>query len=143
MVARVLMLLGAGFMVIYLIFLGTMMAILATDDRQYGLLLAMMPFLWMVIDFGLRFAVQQTPAMFAKPYLLQPMPFGAVIENFLVNTLVTGHNWVWLALLLPYAIIVFFGGATLLEAIGIVFCGMVLIPSGTIRGLSVSCGARV
>ena len=127
MVARVLMLLGAGFMVIYLIFLGTMMAILATDDRQYGLLLAMMPFLWMVIDFGLRFAVQQTPAMFAKPYLLQPMPFGAVIENFLINTLVTGHNWVWLALLLPYAIIVFFGGATLLEAIGIVFCGMVLI----------------
>ncbi|MBQ8463713.1 MAG: hypothetical protein IJ544_06315 [Prevotella sp.] len=125
--ARVMLVLGAGFMVIYLIFLGTMLAMPATEDRLYGLLLAMTPMLWMPIDFGVRFGVQQTPAMFAKPYLLQPMPFGAVIENFLVNTLLTGYNFTWLALFLPYAFIVFCGGASWLEALSIVFSGMMLI----------------
>ena len=126
-VAKVMMVLGAGFMIIYLIFLGTMMAMPATQGRMYGLLLAMTPMLWMPIDFGIRFAVQQTPAMFAKPYLLQPMPFGAVIENFLVNTLITGYNWTWLALFLPYAFIVFCGGASLLQALSILVSGMLLI----------------
>lgn len=126
-VARVMMVLGAGFMIVYLLFLGTMMAMPACEGRLYALLLAMMPMLWMPIDFGIRFTVQQTPAMFAKPYILLPMPFSTVIENFLVNTLITGYNWVWLAMFVPYAFIVFCGGATLWEALAIVLCGMVLI----------------
>ena len=89
-------------------------------------LLAMMP-LWLAIDFGIRFGVQQTPAMMAKPYLLQPMPFHAVIETFLVNTLIAGYNWVWLSLYVPYAVVVFFGGASLFCALLIIICGMLLM----------------
>ena len=124
-VARVMMVIGAGFMIIYLIFLGTMMAMPASESHSYTLLLAMMP-LWLAIDFGSRFAVQQTPAMMVKPFLLQPMPFHSVIETFLLNTLLAGFNWVWLALYLPYAVIVFFGGASLSVALLIVFCGLVM-----------------
>ena len=130
LIARVMMLMGAGIMIIYFIFIGTMMAMMACESRMPAMLLAMMP-IWMLIDFGLRFVVQQTPAMFAKPYMLMPMPFGAVIECYLVNSLVTGYNWTWLSMLVPYAVIVFFGGATFWTAFGILFSGMVLMMANS------------
>lgn len=129
-VARVMMVLGAGFMVIYLIFIGTMLGMPAAESHTPALLLAMMP-LWMVIDFGLRFMVQQTPSMMVKPYMLQPIPFYAVVETFLVNSLLAGYNWVWLAMFLPYAFVVFCGGASWLVALSIVFSGMVLMMANS------------
>ena len=126
LVARVMMVLGAGFMVMYLIFIGTMMAMPATSSGLYAMLLAMMP-LWMAIDFGIRFMVQQTPAVFAKPYMLLPMPFVSVVDCFLVNSLLTGYNWIWLSLFLPYCVIVFFGGASFFMTIGLLLSGMLLM----------------
>ena len=124
-VAKVMMYLGGGMMTIYLIFLGTMLAMPASESRMFTMVLAMSP-LWLAIDFGSRFAVQQTPAMMVKPYLLQPMPFHSVIETFLVNTLLMGYNWVWLALYLPYAFIVLCGGASFVTALLIILCGILL-----------------
>ncbi len=124
-VAKVMMYLGAGMMIIYLLFLGTMLAMPASESRMFTMVLAMSP-LWLAIDFGSRFAVQQTPAMMVKPYLLQPMPFHSVIETFLVNTLLAGYNWVWLALYLPYAFIVLCGGASFATALLIILCGILL-----------------
>ena len=124
-VAKVMMYLGGGMMTIYLIFLGTMLAMPASESRMFTMVLAMSP-LWLAIDFGSRFAVQQTPAMMVKPYLLQPMPFHSVIETFLVNTLLMGYNWVWLALYLPYAFIVLCGGASFATALLIILCGILL-----------------
>ena len=125
-VARIMMVIGCGFMIIYFMFIGTMMAMPAAESHTFTLLLAMTP-LWLLIDFGIRFGVQQTPAMMAKPYLLQPMPFHAVIETFLVNTLIAGYNWVWLSLYVPYAVVVFFGGASLFSALSIIISGMLLM----------------
>ena len=124
-VAKVMMYLGGGMMTIYLIFLGTMLAMPASESRMFTMVLAMSP-LWLAIDFGSRFAVQQTPAMMVKPYLLQPMPIHSVIETFLVNTLLMGYNWVWLALYLPYAFIVLCGGASFATALLIILCGILL-----------------
>lgn len=124
-VAKVMTLLGAGFMIIYLIFIGTMMGLPASESKEYGLLLSMMP-LWMVIDFFSRFVVQQTPAMTVKPYLLQPIPFGSVVETYLVNAMLTGYNFMWLALLLPYAFVVWCGGASFYMSLMIVVCGELL-----------------
>ena len=126
LVARVMMVLGAGFMVMYLILLGTMMAMPASSSGMYAMLLAMMP-LWMAIDFGIRFMVQQTPAMFAKPYMLLPMPFVSVVDSFLVNSLLIGYNWLWLSMLLPYSVIVFFGGASFWLALALLVSGMLLM----------------
>lgn len=130
MVARVMMLFGAGFMIIYLIFIGTMLAMPAAESHTPALLLAMMP-LWMLIDFGLRFMVQQTPSMMVKPYMLQPIPFYTVVETFLVNSLLAGYNWTWLAMLLPYAFVVLCGGASWLMALSVVFSGMVLMMANS------------
>lgn len=126
LIARVMMVMGAGFMMIYLIFIGTMMALPASEARIPGLLLSMMP-LWMVIDFGIRFMVQQTPAMMVKPYMLQPIPFYAVVETFLVNSMLKGYNWIWLAMFVPYAVIVFFGGASWFTALFIIINGLLLM----------------
>ncbi len=125
-IARVMLVLGAGVMVIYLIFIGVMFAMIANSSREPAVLLAFMP-LWMVIDFGLRFMVQQTPSMMVKPYLLQPIPRSSVIETFLFNSLLAGYNWTWLAMFLPYALIIFCGGFSLLEVLGVVLSGMALV----------------
>lgn len=129
-VARVMMVMGAGFMIIYLMFIATLMAMPAAKEHIPGLLLNLMP-LWMVIDFGVRFLVQQTPAMMVKPYLLQPMSFLAVVETFLINSLLEGYNLVWLALFVPYSIIVFFGGVSLFEALMLIVSGMVLMMANS------------
>ena len=124
-VAKIMTIFGAGMFVIYFIFIGTMMAMGATESHTYSLVLALLP-LWLAIDFGMRFAVQQTPAIMVKPYLLQPLPFYSVVETFLLNTLLSGFNWVWLSLYLPYAIIVFFGGASFSTALLIILCGIIM-----------------
>lgn len=130
MVAKVLMVLGAGFMAVYLIFFGTMMAMPANEEQEPGFLLVLMP-LFLAIDFGVRFGVQQTPAMLMKPYMLLPLPRRAVVETFLLTSLLSGYNWVWLALFLPYAIITLAGGASLLAVLGVLFSGMLLIMANS------------
>ena len=125
-VARVMMAFGAGFMIVYLIFIGTIMGLPASEERMFGLLLTLMP-LWMVLDFGLRFMAQQTPAVVVKPYLLQPIPFRSIINVYLINSLLTGFSFVWLALFLPYAFVIFCGGASLFVALSAVLCGLILI----------------
>ena len=125
-VARVMMAFGAGFMIVYLIFIGTIMGLPASEERMFGLLLTLMP-LWMVLDFGLRFMAQQTPAVVIKPYLLQPVPFRSIINVYLINSLLTGFSFVWLALFLPYAFVIFCGGASLFVALSTVLCGLLLI----------------
>jgi hypothetical protein len=124
-VARVMMIIGACFMIFYLIFLGVMMALPATESHHYTILLVMVP-LWLTIDFCVRFAVQQTPSVVAKPYLLQPIPFYYVVETYLVNTLITGYNLTWLALYLPYAVIILFGGASFFLSLSVIISGLVL-----------------
>ena len=129
-VARVMMVFGAGFMIIYLIFIGTLMGLPASESREFGLLSALMP-LWMVLDFCLRFMAQQTPAIVAKPYILQPVPFRSIINVYLINSLFTGFSLVWLALFVPYAFVIFCGDASLFVTLSTVFCGLILIMTNS------------
>ena len=129
-VAKVLMVLGAGFMGVYLLFFGTMMAMPANEAQEPGFLLALMPLL-LAIDFGSRFAVQQTPAMLVKPYMLLPLPRRAVVETFLLTSLLSGYNWLWLLLFLPYAFITWAGGASLAAVLGVLLSGMLLIMANS------------
>ena len=67
--AKVLIYMGAGLFVIYLILYGGIIAM--TADGTAGAMLSFMPIV-MAIDFLLRFIVQSTPGMMVKPYILQP-----------------------------------------------------------------------
>ena len=107
LVARVMMVLGAGFMIVYMLFFGTMFGMIANESQTPGLLMLLMPAFILELDFFSRFVVQKTPSMLVKPYLLLPVPRRAVVETFLLTSLLSGYNWTWLAMVLPYAFIVF------------------------------------
>lgn len=126
MVAKVMMILGGGVMTIYLIFFGVMFAWMATKSDMPGMVFVILPLL-LLMDFGARFGIQQTPAMLVKPYLLLPLPRNAVIESFLVSSVFSGWNLLWLSLFLPYAFIVWAGGVSLADACVMVLSGMCFV----------------
>ena len=125
-VAKVMLFIGAGFMAVYFIFIAIALAVLANEECEPAIMLFVLP-IFLLIDFFVRFAVQQTPVMLMKPYLLLPVPRNAVIESFLVSSLSSGYNWIWLFLFVPYAYITFSGEATLFEALAVLTSGMLLV----------------
>ena len=129
-VAKVMMVIGGGFMVVYLLMFGIMFSIMANEEEQPALIFVILPFL-LLLDFGMRFMAQQTPAMLAKPYMLLPMPRKAVVDTFLVTALVSPWNWLWLALFLPYFIITLCGGASLWAALCVFLGGMLLVMANS------------
>ncbi len=97
--------------------LGTFFGWLAAKEQTPELVLYFMPFL-LILDFGARFATQQTPMMLVKPYLLTPISKYSAIECFLIQQLMDSGNFVWMTLFLPYTFIVWCGGMTGWAAIG-------------------------
>ena len=125
--AKVMMVLGAGFMAVYMVFAGTMFGSLAHDADEPGLLFMLLLTFLLALDFSARFIVQKTPAMLIKPYMLLPLPRRAVVETFLLTSLCSGYNWTWLAMLLPYSFIIFCGGTPATDALLVLVSSQVLI----------------
>lgn len=61
------------------------------------------PFL-LLVDFNMRFTMQQTPAHIIKPYILLPLPRYTCIDAFIYSSLISKGNFVWFAFFLPYAL---------------------------------------
>jgi hypothetical protein len=97
--------------------LGTFFGWLAAKEQTPEMVLYFMPFM-LLLDFGGRFATQQTPLMLVRPYLLTPISKYSAIECFLVQQLLDGGNFIWMTLFLPYTFIVWCGGMTGWAAIG-------------------------
>ncbi|WP_417466711.1 DUF5687 family protein [Leyella stercorea] len=70
----------------------------ATENLCIGI-----PFL-LLIDFNMRFTMQQTPAHIIKPYILLPLPRYTCIDAFIYSSLISKGNFVWFAFFLPYAL---------------------------------------
>lgn len=126
MVAKVLMLLGGAFFVLYLIIYSILFSTIAISEHEPSMIMGLMP-LMLLIDFGIRFMVQQTPAMLIKPYLLQPLPRRSLIESFLVSSLVSVYNWLWLFFFIPYIIIVLAGDCPWWLGLTLLLSGELLI----------------
>jgi len=126
LIAKVLMMIGGGFFVLYLIIYGTLFAHLATQDDKPGMIIGLLPIM-MLIDFGLRFMVQQTPSMLVKPYLLLPLPRNSIIESFLFSSVLSIYNLLWLAFFLPYAFVVGMGGHGWHVALALLISGELMI----------------
>ena len=107
--AKVLMYFGGAFFALYLIIYGT--AIGAAADGEAGTIISLMVVI-LPIDFLLRFIFQSTPAMMVKPYILLPISRYTAIECFLLSSHISGYNFLWLAMFVPYTIIVIAGGAS-------------------------------
>jgi len=98
---------GALF-VFYLLLYGIIIGMSA--DGEPGIMITAMIAI-LPIDFFLRFIFQQTPAMQAKPYILLPISKYAVIECFLCSSHISGYNFLWLGMFIPFSIIVLCAGA--------------------------------
>ena len=115
--AKAMIYVGGAMFAIYLIMYGAIIGMGAKGEA--GLMIGVAP-IWLAIDYLLRFVVQTTPGMMVKPYILQPISRYTAIECFLVGEHVSGYNLLWLAMFIPYSIIILVGGAgwmTLLELI--------------------------
>lgn len=108
---------GAAFVAIEFIALGTFLGWIAAKESTPEVLVYAMPFL-LILDFGMRFATQQTPMMLVKPYLLTPISKFTAIDCFLVNQVLDAGNLFWMTIFLPYTFIVWCGGMTTWAAIG-------------------------
>ena len=106
--AKVLIYMGAGLFVLYLILYGSIIA--TTADGEAGRMISVMPVI-LLIDFMLRFIFQTTPGMMVKPYILQPISRYTAIECFLVSEHISGYNLLWLAMFIPYSMIILIAGA--------------------------------
>ena len=109
--------LGISIFVIEFIALGTFLGWIGAKEDSPETIFFIMPFM-LILDFGMRFMTQQTPMMLVKPYLLTPISKYSAIECFLVQQLLDLGNLVWMTLFLPYAFIVWCGGMTGWQTIG-------------------------
>ncbi len=106
--AKAFMAIGGAFFGLYLIIYGILIAMIA--DGEAGRMISMMPII-LPIDFFLRFIFQTTPGMMVKPYILQPISRFTAIECFLVSSHLSGYNFLWLMMFIPYSIIILIAGA--------------------------------
>ena len=110
---------GAVMFGIYLIMYGCIIG--ASADGTAGFMLGA-SMVYLPIDFLFRFVVQNTPGMMVKPYILQPISRYTAIECFLVGEHVSGYNFLWLCMFVPYGIILLFAG----ESFGLVFYEIII-----------------
>jgi hypothetical protein len=104
--AKVVIYLMSGFMILYLVFLAVMFSMIANNSRSFTaceFLFGLLPF-FLVADFLFRFLGQQTPAQLIKPYILLPIPKHACVESFILSSMVTPNNLIWMFITVPYAI---------------------------------------
>lgn len=104
--AKTMIHLSMAFIVIYLIAMSIPFAMIANESRtttSSELLCCLMPFI-LLLDFALRFIIQQTPAQIVRPYTLLPLSRYACIDAFIVSSVFTWGNLVWLTFVFPYCL---------------------------------------
>jgi len=122
--AKLLMYIGGGMFAIYLIIYGAVIGMAAKGDA--GTMISFM-ILILPIDFLLRFIFQTTPAMMVKPYILLPVSRFTAIECFLLSSHVSGYNFLWLAMFIPYSIVALAGGAGIFSVLSVLIASELFI----------------
>lgn len=115
---------GGFFFALYLILYGGLIGFMA--DGEAGCMLSFMPII-LLIDFGLRFIVQTTPAMMVKPYILLPISRYSAIECFLFSSHLSGYNLLWLAMFIPYTFVILAAGAGFMAIVELVAAELLII----------------
>ena len=106
--AKVMTYFGGGMFALYLILYGCIIAM--TAEGEAGRMISFMPII-LLIDYLLRFIVQTTPGMMVKPYITLPISRYTAIECFLISSHLSGYNFLWLCMFVPYSFILLFAGA--------------------------------
>ena len=96
----------AAFWAAYLMFFGIMFGTIdfGTAFENFDMIDGGM--IWfLVMDFYLRFSMQETPAQEIKPYKLLPIKQNFLLNVFLIRLGLRGYNLFWFFFLLPFGIL--------------------------------------
>lgn len=127
--AKFLVYLMGAFVAVYLVFIAIMLALVANDTdtlTPYEFFFGVAPFM-LVADFFFRFIGQHTPSQLIKPYTLLPIPKYACVEMFVISSIVTPNNLIWLSVTVPYALMTTLFSYGFWAALGLVVSFQVMI----------------
>ncbi len=124
----------SAIMLIYLMGFAVMFSLIVNDDRttdSVSFIMTVAPFL-LTLDFFFRFIAQQTPAQLVKPYMLLPIHKYACVDAFLLNSILTLGNLIWMFFLVPYVLmsVVFTHG--LLVALSVLLLYWLMISANSL-----------
>lgn len=104
--AKLVIYIMGSFVFVYMIFIAISLALVANESSVYTpceFLYSLLPF-FLVADFFFRFIGQQTPVQLIKPYSLLPIPKYACVECFILSSIITPNNFIWMAITIPYVL---------------------------------------
>lgn len=104
--AKIFLMIGAGFTIVYLMFFAVILALAANNSTSVTaceLMYGFSPFI-LTLDFLCRFIMQQTPSQQIKPYSLLPLRKYDCVDSFIATSLLSSGNLIWFAMFIPYAI---------------------------------------
>lgn len=119
----------SGFVIIYILFISLALALIANSAdyyTPYEFLFGMAPYL-LVLDFAARFISQQTPVQLIKPYSLLPIPKYTCIELFLLSSVTSPNNLLWVCLTLPYVIMTTLFSEGIIPSAGVIVAFQLLV----------------
>lgn len=128
-VAKFVAYLLGSFMVIYLLMISVTLAMIANDLSEftsYEFICALLPFL-LVLDFFLRFIGQHTPSQLVKPYMLLPIPKYVCVEGFILSSMMSYNNLLWMLITVPYAIMTMLFSDGILVSIAFIITFQIII----------------
>lgn len=105
-VAQVLTIIGISMLSIYIVLFAVLLSIVANNINQFTpcqFFFSLLPFI-LPLDFLVRFAVQHTPAQMVKQYLILPLRKYDCVDSFILSSIITPNNFMWLFLTVPYSI---------------------------------------
>lgn len=132
-VAKVMVYVSLSLSIIYLIGLSIPFAIIANESRTMTaaeLFTDIMPFI-LLADFGMRFLIQQTPAQIVRPYTLLPLPRYACVDTFILSSILSLGNLIWMAFILPYLLMAVVFSYGLAPTIIIVIFSLLLVAANS------------
>ena len=96
----------AAFWACYLIFFGCMFGtVLKGESREACDIINSGFIFFLIIDFFMRFAMQETPAQEVKPYKLMPISTNFLMDVFLLRIGMKFYNLIWLFFFIPFGIL--------------------------------------
>lgn len=111
-IAKFFMILGGAMLVLYMMFIAVLLSLIANDSTTFTapqFFFSILPFL-LAVDFLARFFMQHTPSQMVKPYLLLPLRRYDCVDCFLLSSVFSYGNLLWLSVTLPFSLMsVLFG----------------------------------
>lgn len=128
-VAQVLTMIGISMLAVYVVFFAVLLSIVANNINQFTpcqFFFGLLPFI-LPLDFLVRFAVQHTPAQMVRQYLILPLRKYDCVDSFILSSIITPNNFMWLFLTVPYSIMSIAFSTGLIAALSFIIAFQIIV----------------